>query len=186
MRIVSPMRLFALIPFIILSFAAALPARAQSPVASEVPVVELDPTVKPSRRPPGAEVVVRSLSYLDIPYRYGGESRDTGFDCSALVQQVYAEALQLQLPRTTRGLAKAGKHVTRADLKAGDLVFFNTRRRAFSHVGIYLGGGRFLHAPSKGGKVRIEQLSVQYWLKRFNGARRIIQPPVQLSAATLP
>ncbi|HPR08731.1 MAG TPA: NlpC/P60 family protein, partial [Denitromonas sp.] len=97
-----------------------------------------------------------------------------GIDCSALVQQVFQRALGLDLPRTTTELAKIGDDLKRAQLKAGDLVFFNTRRRAYSHVGIYLGGDRFIHAPSSGGKVRIESLNTHYWNKRFNGGRRVV------------
>ncbi len=184
MRIIAPMRLSTFIPLIILLFAAALPARAQSPVGNDVPVEERNPSVQATRLPAGSEVVVHGLSYLDTPYRYGGQSRDSGIDCSALVQQVFAEALELKLPRTTRGLSRTGQKISRKDLQTGDLVFFNTRRRAYSHVGIYVGNGRFLHAPSKGGKVRIERLNVRYWSKRFNGGRRVIEPPTQLTAAS--
>ncbi|QID18124.1 C40 family peptidase [Nitrogeniibacter mangrovi] len=159
-------------------------ARAQSAPPADVPVAELDPNTHPSRRPPGDEVVMRSLSFLDTPYRYGGTSRATGLDCSALVQKVFAEAVGMQLPRTARAQAGAGKHVSRKALRPGDLVFFNTRHRAYSHVGIYLGNDRFVHAPSKGSVVRIEHLSVRYWSRRFNGARRLINPPTQLSAVS--
>lgn len=148
------------------------------------PVQERIPTSQPSRKPVPTEVVLHGLSFLDIPYRYGGTTRDRGLDCSGLVQKVFAESMGLSLPRTTRGQAVAGKKVTRKELKPGDLVFFNTRRRAFSHVGIYLGNDRFLHAPSKGGKVRIEKLTVAYWNKRFNGARRVIPTQSQPSPLT--
>ncbi|MCB1960221.1 MAG: C40 family peptidase [Rhodocyclaceae bacterium] len=131
-------------------------------------------SIRTPRTDPVAELVVQALSFLGIPYRYGGQSRDTGLDCSALVQQVFRDAIGLALPRTTGGLARVGQNVERSSLKAGDLVFFNTRRRAFSHVGLYLGDNRFLHAPSKGGKVRVERLSTSYWATRFNGGRRII------------
>jgi len=182
MRIVTSMRLAAALLF--LSIHALTPAYANEvPSApADVPVVSLDPTVKPSRKPYPTEVVLHSLSFLDIPYRFGGTTRDRGLDCSGLVQKVYAESLGLDLPRTTRGQATSGRKIARKDLKPGDLVFFNTRRRAFSHVGIYLGNDRFLHAPSSGGKVRIEKLSVGYWNKRFNGARRVIAPQTQLTS----
>ena len=120
------------------------------------------------------ELVVRGLSYIGIPYRFGGQSRDSGVDCSALIQQIYREALGFAIPRTTREQAQLGQRVELSRLKAGDLVFFNTRRQAFSHVGMYLGGDRFLHAPSSGGQVRVEQLRKRYWVKRFNGGRRIL------------
>lgn len=123
---------------------------------------------------PISELIVQGLTFLDTPYRFGGTSRDTGIDCSGLVQLVFQRALGLDLPRTTQELSQLGERLKRTQLKAGDLVFFNTRRRAYSHVGIYLGGDRFLHAPSRGGKVRIEDLSARYWTKRFNGGRRVV------------
>jgi len=184
MRIVSPMRIFTVLALLLtLSSGMAHATEAPSAMAA-VAVVSMDPATHPSRKPPLTEIVLHGLSFLDIPYRYGGTTRDRGLDCSALVQKVYAEALGLNLPRTARAQAHAGDKVARKDLKPGDLVFFNTRRRAFSHVGIYLGNDRFLHAPSKGGKVRIERLSVGYWNKRFNGARRIIKPQTQLTAVS--
>ncbi|MBT0961449.1 C40 family peptidase [Denitromonas iodatirespirans] len=123
---------------------------------------------------PISELIAQGLSFLDTPYRFGGTSRDTGIDCSGLVQQVFQRALGLDLPRTTQALSQLGERLKRTQLEAGDLVFFNTRRRAYSHVGIYLGDNRFLHAPSSGGKVRIEDLNTRYWNKRFNGGRRVV------------
>lgn len=184
MRIVTPMRFFLACPILLmclLSPAQATEARSQP---LEVPVVSMDPAATPSRKPQLTEVVLRGLSFLDIPYRFGGTTRDSGLDCSSLVQKVFAESLGMTLPRTTQGQSQSGVKIARKELKPGDLVFFNTRRRAFSHVGIYVGNDRFLHAPSRGGKVRIEKLSVPYWNKRFNGARRVIKPQTQLTAAT--
>ena len=129
------------------------------------------------------ELVQEGLGYLGIPYRFGGTSPETGLDCSGLVQQVFRNALGLDMPRTAAEMARVGEGIRKDDLKPGDLVFFNTMRRAFSHVGIYLGDGQFLHSPSTGGAVRIEKLSVSYWASRFNGARRIL-PDHQADAAT--
>jgi len=162
-----------------------LTALARASETIDVPVIELDPTVKPSRQGTSAEVVMRALSFLGIPYRFGGMTRDLGIDCSALVQRVFLEAAGIALPRTTVELAQSGVKVGRSDLKIGDLVFFNTRRRPFSHVGIYLGRDEFLHAPSKGGKVRIEKLSVRYWSHRFNGGRRVLEPTTPLNTAAV-
>lgn len=120
------------------------------------------------------ELVNQGMEYLGIRYRFGGSSPETGLDCSGLVQNVFRNALGLDLPRTARDMARLGDKVGMNDLKPGDLVFFNTMRRAFSHVGIYLGEGRFLHAPARGGEVRIEEMDKSYWLKRFNGARRLV------------
>ena len=131
------------------------------------------------------DLVNQGMEYLGIRYRFGGNSPETGLDCSGLVQNVFRNALGLDLPRTARDMARLGDKVGMDDLKPGDLVFFNTMRRAFSHVGIYMGEGRFLHAPSSGGKVRIEEMDTTYWTKRFNGARRLL-PDAEASLPTMP
>lgn len=119
------------------------------------------------------ELVVRALSHVGVGYRRGGESPETGFDCSGLVRHVFREVLGLMLPRTSHDISRVGEAVQRAELQPGDLVFFNTRKRVYSHVGIYLGEHRFVHAPAAGGEVRIEDMRQRYWSQRFNGARRI-------------
>ncbi|MDY0072843.1 MAG: C40 family peptidase [Thauera sp.] len=119
-------------------------------------------------------LVQHALGYLGVRYRFGGTSPKTGLDCSGLVLNVFRNALDVELPRTAGEMSRLGEKIARHDLKPGDLVFFNTMRRAFSHVGIYLGEGEFVHAPSTGGKVKIEKLASSYWAKRFNGARRLI------------
>lgn len=119
------------------------------------------------------QMAASALSLLGINYRFGGNSPDTGFDCSGLVRHVVRNALGLDLPRTAREMARLGERIPLTDLKPGDLVFFNTMRRTFSHVGIYLGDNRFVHAPSSGGEVRVEDMSERYWVARFQGARRL-------------
>lgn len=121
------------------------------------------------------ELVMRALSFVGIHYRRGGESPETGFDCSGLVRHVFRESLGLALPRTSRDISRVGDTIPRDQLQPGDLVFFNTLRRGFSHVGIYLGEHRFVHAPASGGEVRVEDMRQRYWTQRFNGARRIAQ-----------
>lgn len=123
------------------------------------------------------ELALNAMSVIGIDYRYGGNDPETGFDCSGMVRHVVRNALGLDLPRTAREMAQFGKHIPLDDLKPGDLVFFNTMRRAFSHVGIYLGDKRFVHAPSKGGQVRIDDMSARYWVARFEGARRLPAEP---------
>ena len=120
------------------------------------------------------DLVNQGMEYLGIRYRFGGSSPETGLDCSGLVQNVFRNALGLDLPRTAHEMARVGDKVRAQDLQPGDLVFFNTMRRAFSHVGIYLGDGRFLHSPARGGEVRVEEMDKSYWAKRFNGARRLV------------
>jgi len=114
-----------------------------------------------------------ALDFLGIKYRYGGDTPSTGFDCSGLVTYAAEKSLGLKLPHHSASLAHRGKPVKRKDLKKGDLVFFNTRGRRYSHVGIYLGDGKFVHAPRTGASVRIESLDTTYWKKRYNGARRL-------------
>lgn len=121
----------------------------------------------------GREVVMQAMAALGVPYALGGESPASGFDCSGLVVYVYLRVSRHELPRTTFALSRAGVRVDLGDLRAGDLVFFNTQRRPYSHVGIYLGEQRFIHAPSSGGVVRIDSLRQRYWSRRFNGARRV-------------
>ena len=119
------------------------------------------------------KTVTRALDLLGIRYRRGGSLPETGFDCSGFVGYVFREGLGMVLPRTSREISKSGEMVNKSDLQPGDLVFFNTLRRAFSHVGIYLGDHRFVHAPASGGAVRIEDMRSRYWDKRYSGARRI-------------
>ncbi|MGW8182751.1 MAG: C40 family peptidase [Burkholderiales bacterium] len=120
------------------------------------------------------DVVRHALGYVGIPYRYGGNSAATGFDCSGLVWRVYRQATGIRLPRDTYGISRTGTAIASRELRPGDLVFFNTMRRPYSHVGIYLGGDRFVHAPSSGGVVSVSHLSNRYWRQRFNGGRRIV------------
>ncbi|GHT93002.1 hypothetical protein FACS1894116_04140 [Betaproteobacteria bacterium] len=115
------------------------------------------------------------LSYLGIRYRLGGRSRETGFDCSGLVLSAFRNALGLDLPHSSRALASRGTKVSIKDLRPGDLVFFNVTRRVISHVGIYVGDGKFLHSPSTGRTVRIDALSSRYWAKRYATARRMLE-----------
>lgn len=114
-----------------------------------------------------------ALELVGIRYRRGGNSAENGFDCSGFVVHVFREGLGLLLPRTSREISRTGTAVAKAELAPGDLVFFNTRRNAFSHVGIYLGDNLFVHAPRPGQRVRVEDMRARYWTARFNGARRI-------------
>jgi cell wall-associated NlpC family hydrolase len=114
-----------------------------------------------------------SKSLIGTPYKYGGNSPDSGFDCSGFIGHVFRHSEGINLPRTTNEIRYAGKPVRKNGLQVGDLVFFNTLKRKFSHVGIYLGDDRFIHAPSSGGSVRVENMQDNYWRHRYNGARRI-------------
>lgn len=122
------------------------------------------------------DVIFYALSMIGIPYRWGGSTPQTGFDCSGFVQYVYRQMAGLMLPRDSYAMARVGEQVSRDDLRPGDLVFFNTLRRPFSHVGIYLGEQRFVHSPSSGGGVHIVNMNEPYWKMRYNGARRVQRP----------
>lgn len=120
-----------------------------------------------------AEALLQTLLMLGVDYRYGGKSPETGFDCSGLVAHVFREAYGIELPHNARAQSEMGMRVSLSELRAGDLVFYNTLNRPFSHVGIYLGDGRFVHAPKTGAQVRVEPIRGRYWMRRFDGARRI-------------
>jgi len=123
----------------------------------------------------GTDVVIYALGLLGVPYHWGGDVVAHGFDCSGLVRRVFADILNLDLPHRSDLIYRAGRPVARDELEAGDLVFFNTMRQPFSHVAIYIGDGRFVHAPGRGSQVRIDELDEPYWRKRFSGARRLIE-----------
>lgn len=144
-----------------------------STVPPEMPKAETAPVGE--RR---AEALLQALLALGLDYRYGGNSPETGFDCSGLVAHVFREAYGIRLPQNARAQSEYGVRVSLAELRAGDLVFYNTLNRPFSHVGIYLGEGRFVHAPKTGAQVRVEPIRGSYWMKRFDGARRIQSMPL--------
>lgn len=129
------------------------------------------------------DLVAHALGFLGVPYRRGGDSWDTGFDCSGFVRAIFEQSTGLQLPRRAADQAAATRTIDRQDLQPGDLVFYNTMRRTFSHVGIYIGNGRFIHSPKPGAEVRIEEMSDRYWVRRFNGARRVLLPPADEASA---
>ncbi|GAA7759966.1 MAG: peptidoglycan endopeptidase [Burkholderiaceae bacterium] len=120
------------------------------------------------------EVSIQAMSLVGTPYRYGGNTPDSGFDCSGLVRYVVQRAASVNLPRTTEQMGQRGTALDRRDVASGDLVFFNTTGRANSHVGIYVGQNRFVHAPATGGTVRLEDMTKSYWASRYNGARRVV------------
>ena len=126
------------------------------------------------------EVVLRALSLLGVNYRFGGNTPEAGLDCSGFVRLVVKDALGLVLPRRSEEISYASREIISDDLKPGDLVFFNTLKKAFSHVGIYIGNNQFIHSPSAGGSIRVDTLDKQYWTSRFNGARRLSDQPSSL------
>jgi cell wall-associated NlpC family hydrolase len=122
------------------------------------------------------ELAMRALGLIGIRYKYGGNTPESGLDCSGLVRYVFKQTWGADLPRTAEEISRVGTKVDSHDLRPGDLVFYNTLRRGFSHVGIYLGDNKFIHSPSAGSAIRVESMDLAYWKKRFNGARRISEP----------
>ncbi|KPF50974.1 hydrolase [beta proteobacterium AAP121] len=188
----------------VLSLAVCVPAWAQTPPAPPPPAptndavlhllqqkglvpaagkIEDSPIVQ-QMRDSATEMVLTAMNFLGVRYVRGGNNAEQGFDCSGFTRYVFEHSLGLVLPRRADEQArKAGLlSVKKEELKPGDLVFFNTMRRAFSHVGIYVGEGKFIHAPRAGAEVRIEDMRQAYWAKRFNGARRAELPPPEAPA----
>lgn len=156
-----------LIGLLVLQF-FLLPARAEE---------ELPGTVAESMKQT-AQPLLKALSMIGTPYKFGGNKPDKGMDCSGFVRHVYKESTQVSLPRTASEMSKSGEEVAESDLQPGDLVFFDTRKKPFSHVGIYAGNGEFVHASSQRSKqVTVSRLRDTYWSSRFNGARRVLQAP---------
>jgi len=133
------------------------------------------PATTPDNPEAANSVLMRAISLVGTPYRYGGNTPDSGFDCSGLVTYVYREMVDLKLPRTSRDLAAVqGPKIEPQRLATGDLVFFGSRGNV-THVGIYVGEGRFVHAPSTGGTVRLDSLSGAYWKDHYTGAKRVLR-----------
>lgn len=132
------------------------------------------PTLAQKVRDGASDMVLTAMNFLGVPYKRGGSTEATGFDCSGFTRHIFEMSLGLVLPRRADEQANAAglMKVGREDLRPGDLVFFNTMRRTFSHVGIYVGDGKFIHSPATGGAVRVDDMRYAYWSQRFNGARR--------------
>ena len=144
---------------------------------SPVPARPAFPTPEAQAPSAAGDHVIAAMTFLDRPYLAGGQSAQTGFDCSGFTRHVFEQALGIELPRSVQEQAQAPMLrpvASREALQAGDLVFFNTQQRTYSHVGIYLGDGRFIHAPRTGAQVRTESIAAAYWSRRYTGARRAV------------
>ena len=118
-------------------------------------------------------LVFDAMGFLGVPYRRGGTNANTGFDCSGFVRSMFEQSVGKVLPRRASEQAAATEKIDKQDLKPGDLVFFNTMRQTFSHVGIYVGDNKFIHSPKPGQQVRVDDMRQAYWERRFTGARRV-------------
>ncbi|MBS7807368.1 C40 family peptidase [Variovorax sp. PCZ-1] len=131
-----------------------------------------------------SELVVNAMGFLGVPYKRGGNSFEQGLDCSGFVRLMYEQTVGLVLPRRSAEQAAATQPIDKSELQPGDLVFFNTLKSAFSHVGIYVGDNKFIHSPRSGGVIRVEDMRVSYWQTRFDGARRVDANAVGVKTAT--
>ena len=161
----------------LITFAALLSACANRPAPAPVevkPVVSSSPIDDGS--PLAADVLFRALGLVGTPYRWGGNTPDSGFDCSGLIKYVYNDMAGISLPRTTREMiVMRGQNVGKDQLQTGDLLFFATNGGTqVSHAGIYVGEGRFVHAPATGGTVKLDSLSKAYWQKAYLNAKRVL------------
>lgn len=148
--------------------------RQATPAASAPPTTRTWTPVAPADPAAANAVLMRAISLVGTPYRYGGNTPEGGFDCSGLVNYVFRDMLDLRLPRTSRELyAYQGPKIDPGRLTTGDLVFFGSGG-GVSHVGIYVGEGRFVHAPSTGGTVRLDHLDGSYWRRAYSGSRRVL------------
>lgn len=156
-----------LLPILLLSlFLAACGTAPWTPPSS----VERAPISRPASVK-GNELALYALSLLDTGYRFGGKNPEAGLDCSGMVSYVFAQALGMRISGSAADMAQRGEPVGRQQLRPGDLVFFNTQNRPFSHVGVYIGDERFIHAPSSRGRVRIDRLNDAYYAARYEAAR---------------
>ncbi|PRP70762.1 glycoside hydrolase [Chromobacterium amazonense] len=130
------------------------------------------------------DLLLQAMSLLGVAYRFGGNTPDDGLDCSGFIRYVFQKSLRVNLPRTAAEMAKVGKSVGRGELVPGDLVFFNTRGFNYSHVGIYMGNNKFIHAPRTGKNIEVANLSQSYWSARYNGARRVNRSTAYQAADT--
>ena len=142
-------------------------------------------SVRNTMRDRASDLVMSAMNFLGVPYRRGGLSESSGFDCSGFTRHVFENSIGMVLPhRADEQATSAGLlDINRQELKPGDLVFFNTMKRTFSHVGIYVGDGKFIHAPRPGKAVRVDDMREAYWQKRFNGARRVQSDKLQAEPA---
>ena len=145
-----------------------------APASSDTSAAKTEYALVGRIRDKASDMVLTAMNFLGVPYRRGGSSVERGFDCSGFTRHVFEMSVGLVLPRRVDEQATAPGliAVKRDELKPGDLVFFNTLKRTFSHVGIYVGEGKFIHSPRTGGEVRVEDMRFAYWAKRFTGARR--------------
>ena len=159
---------------------AALPALAAANTTDAADTATITPAEPPASagyleraRELASELTIHALALIGVNYKWGSDSPENGLDCSGLVSHVFQQVAGIVLPRNSKSMSKVGEKIDKSELQPGDLVFFNTRRGPYSHVGIYIGDERFVHAPRRGREVEVSDMQGRYWKKRYNGARRV-------------
>jgi cell wall-associated NlpC family hydrolase len=178
---VPPCRFLSRASFVAATLVAALALAPMAVLADEAPGPSKAANATAAMRDAASSawdaargLTAAALELIGIRYKWGGATPERGLDCSGLVQFVFQQATGVTLPRSAKEMSRLGEKIALTELRPGDLVFFNTRRFAFSHVGIYLGENRFIHAPRRGRDVEVAAIDRSYWQKRFDGARRLI------------
>jgi cell wall-associated NlpC family hydrolase len=178
---IQPLRMFALVASLLFAAPTRAAPEAQTDpllaVLAERGVLPAAAGLVSSMQARAGDIVIAAMNFVGVPYQRGGNSHETGFDCSGFTRHIFGLTLGLALPRRVDDQADAEGlvSVSKSELRPGDLVFFNTLKRTFSHVGIYVGDGRFIHAPRSGSEVRLENMRYAYWTQRFTGARRVAE-----------
>lgn len=162
------MKKIILLSILVLSACSSTPSRPKVPYSNSKSLSNIQADGA------GREVVMYALGLLDVSYQFGGNNPEAGLDCSGMVSFVFKNAVGAVLPHNAAQIAGLARPVATDQLQAGDLVFFNTLGRSFSHMGIYLGDGRFIHSPSSKGKIRVESMSNPYFAQRFEGGRSLL------------
>ncbi|WP_024303609.1 C40 family peptidase [Pseudogulbenkiania sp. MAI-1] len=163
---------WVLATFMVLAYAAPDKAPPENHPAAETQEDPIGKFAAPGEEAVG-DLLLQAMSLLGVAYRFGGSTPSAGLDCSGFIQYVFKKSLRVNLPRTAAEMANAGRPVEKSELAPGDLVFFNTRGFQYSHVGIYMGGGKFIHSPRTGKSVEVSNMNQSYWTARYNGARRV-------------
>ena len=159
---------------LILACAAVILAACGGPRPKPQPLPRFTAPTRHKGEVSANDILFRAIALVGTPYHYGGNTPQGGFDCSGLVEYVFRDVAGIVLPRTAQDISDIGAPEVRRDgLESGDLVFFRQGSRRVTHVGIYVGEGRFVHAPNEGGTVRLDYLADDYWNKHFSGAKRI-------------
>ncbi|KAF7599733.1 MAG: hypothetical protein CGU28_04890 [Candidatus Dactylopiibacterium carminicum] len=164
-------RLFAACSLALLAACGGQPAKRPTPTPT--PAERPAPHLRLEDQYAANEIVLRAMGLLDTGYLFGGRNPEAGLDCSGMVSLVVEQATGLLLPHNAAQIASRTRKIARSELRAADLVFFNTNGKPYSHMGIYLGDGRFIHAPSSRGKVRVESIDKAYWTQRFTAAHSL-------------